>query len=39
MTQAFGGLRGTIAAFGSALGGVGGIAIGVAAAVIGLTAA
>jgi hypothetical protein len=35
VTQAFGGLRGTIAAFGV----VGGIAIGVAAAVVGLTAA
>jgi hypothetical protein len=39
VTQAFGGLRGTLAAFGSALGVVGGIAIGVAAAVVGLTAA
>jgi hypothetical protein len=39
VTQAFGGLRGTIAAFGSALGVVGGIAIGVAAVVVGLTAA
>lgn len=39
VTQAFGGLRGTIAAFGSSLGVVGGIAIGVAAAVVGLTAA
>ncbi len=39
VTQALGGLRGTIAAFGSALGVVGGIVIGVAAAVVGLTAA
>ncbi len=39
MTQAFGGLRGTLAAFGSALGVVGGIVAGVAVAAVGLTAA
>lgn len=39
VTQAFGGLRGTLAAFGSALGVVGGIAAGVAVAAVGLTAA
>lgn len=39
VTQAFGGLRGTLAAFGSALGVVGGIVAGVAVAAVGLTAA
>ena len=39
VTQAFGGLRGTLAAFGASLGVVGGIATGVAVAAAGLTAA
>jgi phage-related minor tail protein len=39
VTQAFGGLRGTLAAFGSALGVVGGVVAGVAVAAAGLTAA